>query len=75
MNENVIIGKETGYPLEGIIAMPDNLFQKVPAVVLVHGSGPSDKDETVFANKPFRDIAEYFSAKGIAVLQYDAFCY
>lgn len=42
-----------------------------PAVVLIHGSGPSDRDETVLALKPFRDIAEGLAAKGVAVYRFD----
>jgi dienelactone hydrolase len=42
-----------------------------PAVVLVHGSGPQDRDETVGANRVFRDLAEGLSSSGIVVLRYD----
>ncbi len=42
-----------------------------PAVVLVHGSGPQDRDETIGPNKPFRDLAYGLAANGIAVLRYD----
>ena len=42
-----------------------------PAVVLVHGSGPNDRDESIGANKPFRDLAEGLASKGIVVLRYD----
>ena len=42
-----------------------------PAVVLVHGSGPNDRDETLGPNKPFRDLAWGLATKGIAVLRYD----
>lgn len=42
-----------------------------PAVVLVHGSGPNDRDETVGANKPFRDLAVGLASRGVAVLRYD----
>jgi dienelactone hydrolase len=42
-----------------------------PAVVLVHGSGPNDRDETVGANKPFRDLAWGLATKGVAVLRYE----
>jgi dienelactone hydrolase len=38
---------------------------------LVHGSGPNDRDETVGANKPFRDLAWGLAARGIAVLRYE----
>ncbi len=41
-----------------------------PAVVLVHGSGPSDRDETVGGVKVFRDLAEGLSSRGVAVLRY-----
>lgn len=43
----------------------------VPAIVLVHGSGPHDRDETIGPNKPFLDIARGLAAQGIAVLRYD----
>lgn len=71
MNERVIIGEGTKYPLNGVLSLPEHCASKVPAVVLVHGSGPTDMDESIGANKPFRDIAEALSAKGIAVLRYD----
>ena len=42
-----------------------------PAVVLVHGSGPNDRDETIGPNKPFRDLAEGLASQSIAVLRYE----
>src|SRR5205085_5456531 len=42
-----------------------------PALVLVHGSGPHDRDETIGPNKPFRDLAEGLASRGVAVLRYD----
>lgn len=42
-----------------------------PAVVLLQGSGPSDRDETQGPNKPFRDLAWGLGSRGIAVLRYD----
>ena len=42
-----------------------------PAVVLVAGSGPHDRDETIGPNKPFRDIAQGLAERGIGVLRYD----
>ncbi len=41
------------------------------AVMLVHGSGPQDRDETIGPNKPFRDLAWGLASQGIAVLRYD----
>ena len=43
----------------------------VPGVILIHGSGPEDRDETIFGNKPFRDLAEGLASQGIAVLRYE----
>ena len=42
-----------------------------PAVVLVHGSGPNGRDETVGGVSVFRDLAEGLATRGIAVLRYD----
>jgi uncharacterized protein len=39
--------------------------------VLVHGSGPQDRDETIGRLKPFRDLAWGLATKGIAVLRYE----
>jgi pimeloyl-ACP methyl ester carboxylesterase len=44
---------------------------KLPIVVLVHGSGPHDRDETIGPNKPFKDLAEDLAANGIATLRYE----
>lgn len=42
-----------------------------PMVVLVHGSGPNDRDETIGQNKPFKDLALGLASRGIGVLRYD----
>jgi dienelactone hydrolase len=42
-----------------------------PAVVLVHGSGPHDRDETIGPNKPFKDLAWGLASRGVAVLRYE----
>ena len=56
--------------LPGTLSLPlgDGTF---PALVLVHGSGPNDRDETIGPNKPFRDLAWGLASTGIAVLRYD----
>ncbi len=65
----VIIGSKD-WPVPGALTLPkgDGTF---PAVIMVHGSGPHDRDETVGPNKPFRDLAHGLASKGIAVLCYD----
>lgn len=42
-----------------------------PAVVLVHGSGPNDRDETVGGAKVFKDLAEGLASRGVVVLRYE----
>ena len=69
--EKIIVGEDTGYELEGLLTLPKETEGKLPAIVLVHGSGPSDKDETAFAYKPFRDLAWGLAEQGIAVIRYD----
>lgn len=59
-----------GWPLPGTLAVPGGAGPH-PAVVLVHGSGPNDRDETVGPNKPFRDLAWGLASRGIAVLRYE----
>ncbi|WP_434212162.1 alpha/beta hydrolase [[Pseudomonas] boreopolis] len=56
--------------LPGLLALPDGAGP-FPAVVLVHGSGPQDRDETIGANRPFLDVARGLAAQGIATLRYD----
>jgi len=58
------------WKLPGTLTLPTTAGP-VPAVVLVHGSGPNDRDETIGPNKPFRDLAEGLAGAGIAVLRYD----
>ncbi len=42
-----------------------------PAVVMITGSGPQNRDEEIFGFKPFRIIADHLTRRGIAVLRYD----
>jgi hypothetical protein len=42
-----------------------------PAIVLVHGSGPNDRDETVGGTKVFKDLAEGLASRGVVVLRYE----
>jgi dienelactone hydrolase len=58
------------WALPGTLTMPV-ASGPVPAVVLVHGSGPGDRDATVGQIKQFKDIALGLASRGIAVLRYD----
>lgn len=70
-DEKIVIGSDTKYPLNGILSIPNESNRLFPAVVLVHGSGPSNMDEKIGNIYPFKDIAEGLFEKGIAVLRYD----
>jgi dipeptidyl aminopeptidase/acylaminoacyl peptidase len=58
------------WALPGTLSMPAGAGP-FPAVVIVHGSGPGDRDGTQGANKPYRDLAHGLASRGIAVLRYD----
>lgn len=58
------------WPLSGTLSIPAGRGP-FPAVVLVHGSGPNDRDETIGPNKPFKDIADGLAKSGIATLRYE----
>lgn len=71
VEEKIVVGAGTEYPLNGLLTLPDAPAEKLPAAVLVHGSGASNMDEKVFALTPFRDLAEGLAARGIASVRYD----
>lgn len=56
--------------LPGTLTLP-NGDGPFPAVLLVAGSGPQDRDETIGPNKPLRDIADALAGHGIASYRYD----
>jgi len=60
-------GKST---LAGTLTLPPGTGP-FAAAVLVSGSGPNDRDETIEGHKPFLVIADFLTRKGIAVLRYD----
>ncbi len=67
--EQVAVGQGDD-ALPGVLTLPDG-EGPFAAVLLVHGSGPLDRDATVGPNKPFRDLAHGLSARGVAALRYD----
>ena len=59
-----------GITLSGTLTLPDS-GGAFPAVVLVSGSGPQDRDESLFGHKPFYVLSDFLTRNGIAVLRYD----
>lgn len=60
----------------GPLAVPGTLslprqHGPLPGVVLLAGSGPQDRDETIGRNKPLRDLAWGLASRGIAVLRFE----
>jgi uncharacterized protein len=71
VTENVSFpSAEPGVTLDGTLSLPD-VEGRYPAVILITGSGPQDRDETVMGHKPFLVIADDLTRKGIAVLRFD----
>ncbi len=56
--------------LPGTLTLPKGA-QHVPAIVLVHGSGPGSRDEVMGSIEVFHDLAWGLASRGIAVLRYD----
>ena len=70
VEETMVIGEGTDFVLEGTLTYPEG-GENLPAVVLVHGIGSNDRDQTALATKMFRDLANGLAQQGIAVLRYD----
>ena len=68
-SEAVTVGEDP-WKLRGTLTIP-NGSGPFPAVVLLAGSGPQDRDETIGPNHVFKDLAEGLSTRGIVVLRYD----
>lgn len=61
---------EDGVHLEGTLTIPAGEGPH-PVALLISGSGPQDRDETMMGHKPFWVLADHLSRKGIAVLRVD----
>ena len=61
---------EGGHTLAGTFTRPAS-GGPFPAVVLISGSGPQDRDEALMGHRPFLVLADHLTRRGIAVLRYD----
>ncbi len=66
----VLVGANSNWALPGTLTTPKGKGP-FPGVVLIAGSGPADRDESIGPNKPFRDLAWGLASKGIVVIRYD----
>jgi pimeloyl-ACP methyl ester carboxylesterase len=62
--------KKAGVKLAATLTLPRGTAP-FPAVLLITGSGPQDRDETILGHKPFLVLADYLTRRGIAVLRAD----
>jgi pimeloyl-ACP methyl ester carboxylesterase len=65
-----VVNKKGNFVLAGTLTMP-NKTGVFPAVILITGSGPQNRDEEILGHKPFLVIADYLTRNGIAVLRCD----
>ena len=66
----VVENKTAGVTLAGTLTLPAGAGPH-PAVVLITGSGPQDRDEAVMGHRPFLVLADHLTRQGIAVLRCD----
>lgn len=67
--KQLTVGADT-FKLDAELVVP-RTPQKCPVVILVHGSGPMDMDESVYASKVFKDLSLMLATQGVATLRYD----
>jgi dienelactone hydrolase len=68
--ETKIAVKTGTMSLPGALCVPNNI-KNPPVVILLAGSGPNDKDETIGPNKALKDLAVGLASNGIATYRYD----
>ena len=61
---------EGGHTMAGTFTRPAD-GGPFPAVILISGSGPQDRDESLMGHRPFLVLADHLTRRGIAVLRYD----
>ncbi len=69
-SRDVTIQVSGGARIAGTLTLPPGPGP-FPAVLLINGSGPTDRDETLVGHKPFLVIADALTRRGVAVLRYD----
>jgi hypothetical protein len=68
--EVIVDNKKDEIRLAGTLSTPPS-GGPFPAVLLISGSGPQDRDETIVGHKPFLVLADHLTRLGVAVLRVD----
>jgi len=61
----------TGFSLAATVSRPEAVTTRLPAVVLVSGAGPTDRDEALFGVPIFGQLANALADQGFLVVRYD----
>lgn len=69
-SEQKVIVKSGKYNLPGVLCLPNNVLNP-PVAILLAGSGPNDKDESIGPNKILKDLAVGLASLGVGSLRYD----
>ena len=68
--EGLSVTRKDGVVLAGELSRPTG-DRPVTAIVLLHGSGPTDRDESIDGHRIFAVLADYLTRQGFAVYRYD----
>ena len=66
-----IQNQKANLTLAGTLTYPNSTLPPLALVLLAHGSGGQDRDETIYEHKPFMVIADHLTRHNIAVMRYD----
>jgi pimeloyl-ACP methyl ester carboxylesterase len=70
-NDEQVRVPANGFSLAGTISKPASAAGRLPSIILVAGSGPQDRDETVYGIPIFGQLADRLADAGFLVLRYD----
>ena len=70
LEEEVVFENKNKDKLSGTLTLPSKMGS-FPAVILISGSGPQNRDEELLGHKPFLVLSDFLTRHGIAVLRYD----
>ncbi|MEG0370819.1 MAG: alpha/beta hydrolase [Clostridium sp.] len=74
IRENLSFGVK-GFQVNGELVKPKDAPKNMKTVIIVGGSGPTDRDCTIGSNKPYKDLAEGLAKRGVASFRYDKRAY